>query len=354
MAGISIVVCSFNGAERLRPTLAHLAALDVPEGTPWELVLVDNNSADGTADVTRDVWQSLTAVPLRILHEPIPGVAAARATGIRAARYDLVGLIDDDNWVDADWVKTALEVMTAHPAAGACGGFNTARYEVTPPAWLPAIASNLAVGGQGTDAGDVTDTRGVLWASGLVLRRQAWLDAHALGVEPALAGRVGASLMSGEDSEMCLRLRLAGWRLYYEPRLRLTHAIGRGRLTWHYIRRLYRGAGACTPFLDGYYVAMRHTGPWTMADALRWSWPWQAFRAAQSALATRLRTTNSEGASGILDVDSFLGRLGTLLQLRRAYSRRVREVVAAVRAGAPAAASSVGPVGSRQDISHAR
>lgn len=354
MTGISVIIAAFNAAGRIGPTLEHLAAQQVPEGIAWELIVVDNNSTDDTSACARATWERVSSVPLRVAREPEPGVAAARACGVAMARYDLVGFIDDDNWVDPHWVATAVNVMTAHPEAGACGGCNTAHYETEPPSWLPPVAANLAIGPQGTEAGDITDSRGLLWGAGLVVRRQAWLDSGSCGVEPALAGRIGTSLMAGEDSELCLRLRVAGWRLWYDPRLRLTHAIGRSRLTWSYIKRLYRGAGAGTPLLDAYYVAMRHTGAWTLTDRLRWSWPWQALRAAQSVLAMRLQTLGSpEGAPARLAYESMHGRLLSLLRLRGLYSRRIREGVAAVRARGTARSGRLDHVATR-DVSHAR
>lgn len=354
MSGISIVICAYNAVERLRPTLAHLAAQQVPDGTPWELIFVDNNSTDGTGTLAREFWDTLSSVPMRVLHQPTPGVAASRVLGISAAQYDIVGLVDDDNWLAPDWIRTAIATMAAHPAAGACGGLNTASYEVEPPAWLPPIAMNLAVGGQGSDAGDVTDSRGLLWASGLVLRRAAWHDSRALGVDPVLRGRVGASLMAGEDSELCLMLRLAGWRLWFEPRLRLTHAIGRRRLTWTYICGLFGGDGAASPWLDGYHVALRHRGPWTLRDAVRWSWPWQAFRATQAVLTTWLRAAGAaDGDPRILSYCAAQGRLTTLLRARGAYSRRVQQVVAAVHSTATRRQGTA-PLGATGDVSHAR
>lgn len=339
MSDLSIILCTCNARARLQPTLEHLAAQRVPPQITWDLILVDNNSTDGTADFARELWSTLSTVPLQILHEPTQGVAHARARGLAAARSALLGMVDDDNWLDAEWISTAVAVMEAHPDAGACGGFNTAHYEIDPPAWLPAVAGALAVGGQGDAAGDVTDSRGLLWGAGLVLRRTAWQQATALGIPHALSGRVGTSLTSGEDSEMCLLLRLAGWRLRYDPRLRLTHAIGAQRLTWQYLRRLSHGAGAASPLLDGYYVALRHDGPWRAVDRLRWSWPWQAARAAQAAWRhpmTRITAWAGAGVGSttVLECEAARGRFATLMQLRGAYSRRIQQVLAARRAQA--------------------
>lgn len=51
--GVSVVIPSYNGADRLPATLAHIAAQRVPPGLEWEVVLVDNASSDGTAEAAR-------------------------------------------------------------------------------------------------------------------------------------------------------------------------------------------------------------------------------------------------------------------------------------------------------------
>src|SRR5687767_957073 len=111
--GLSVVVCCHNGADRLPETLAHLAAQDDP-GRPWELIVVDNASDDATATVAAANWPRGPA-PLRVVSEPRLGLAYARLRGLMAAQYTLIAYIDDDNWLDADWLRHAITTMEAHP-----------------------------------------------------------------------------------------------------------------------------------------------------------------------------------------------------------------------------------------------
>ena len=72
-AGVSVVICCHNSAKRLPETLAHLAAQDVPVGTPWEVIVVDNCSTDGTSEVASRTWASRMTVPLRVVREERAG-----------------------------------------------------------------------------------------------------------------------------------------------------------------------------------------------------------------------------------------------------------------------------------------
>src|SRR5205823_6577642 len=115
------------------------------------------------------------------------------------ARYDLVSLIDDDNWVCPEWVRLANEVMRDNPDVGACGGWNEAVFEAAPPAWFPACERIYAVGAQAEAPGVIPGLWACLCGAGITLRQSAWQGLLAGGFRPLLSGRQGAALTSGED-----------------------------------------------------------------------------------------------------------------------------------------------------------
>ncbi len=65
---VSVVLCCHNSVERLQPTLTHLAAVQVPPGMSWEVLVVDNASTDDTAARAAELWAQVGApAPLRVL-----------------------------------------------------------------------------------------------------------------------------------------------------------------------------------------------------------------------------------------------------------------------------------------------
>lgn len=254
--GLSIVVCCHNSSRRLPTTLSHLAAVSIPPGTEIEVLVVDNSSTDGTSETARRCWPASSRISLRVVGEPVKGLSHARRRALMEARYDLVSFIDDDNWVSPDWAEVAFDVLLNNPQVGACGGTSEAAFDVAPPDWFVRYQGNFAVGHQHADAGDVTGKPNALWGAGLTLRKEAWLQAEKAGHRFALTGRSGAGLTSGEDQELCFHLALCGWRLWYDPRLRLRHFMPAERLEWRYLRRLLRGAGWSSPWLDPYREAL--------------------------------------------------------------------------------------------------
>jgi glycosyltransferase involved in cell wall biosynthesis len=328
--GISVVICCHNSAQRLPPTLAHLAAQQVREGLVWEVVVVDNASTDDTARVAREAWPADSPVPFRVIHEPQPGLSHARRRGFDETHFDLISFIDDDNWCGPDWVQIAADLMEAHPEVGACGGYLEEVCEVEPPAWFERFKTAYAVGPQAEKAGVLERTWDCLAGAGMTIRRAAWEQLLENGFQPLLSGRKGSALTSGEDIEFMYVLRLAGWSLWYEPRLQIRHFIPAGRLQWSYLRRMRRGGGASTVSLDPYSFALLGEAR-ALKERLRRTWSWQMARTLKNLLQCRRELIFSARGSGegdpyVLEVEHYTGRLVELMRCRGVYGQQIREL----------------------------
>lgn len=252
---VSFVLCCHNSAGRLPETLRHLAAVVSPPAVVWEVVVVDNASTDGTADLAGQLWRNLGApAPLRVESEPELGLSFARWRGIRTARHEIVSFIDDDNWVSPGWLSVLNEIFTAHPDFGAAGGIGVPVFETKEPEWFRAIQNSYACGPQGPCSGEVPHRRGYLYGAGLSIRRQALSELEASGFRPKLVGRQGATLLAGEDGEICFALTLAGCRLWYDERLTFWHFMPAPRLSLDYALRLMNQMGRTSVVLDAYLV----------------------------------------------------------------------------------------------------
>src|SRR5262245_37703710 len=318
LPGVSVVICTHNGARRVPTALAHLASQHVPPRLPWEVVVVDNAATDAAARGSRP---DEAAAPTRMVAEPVLGLGHARMRGLDEARHDVFSFVDDDNWVAPDWVATVSEIMASHPEAGACGGLSEAVLESEPPEWFERFDGYWAVGPQAERAEEV----GQLWGAGLAVRRAAWCALRADGFTLSLAGRAGTALTTGEDLELCAALRLAGWRLRYDPRLRLRHFMPAARLTWDYARRLLYGWGVASVALDPYLMAKGPPG--LRARLLRlWTWRLAAVTIRLVGQAMGVATRPGEGSSAVLRYQTLRGRLHGLRIARREWHARARRV----------------------------
>ena len=88
MKGVSIVVCCYNSAARLPQTLRYLSRQIFQREFPWEVIVVDNASTDGTASVAKLEWARYnTNGSLKVVTENIKGLSAARERGVRESTF---------------------------------------------------------------------------------------------------------------------------------------------------------------------------------------------------------------------------------------------------------------------------
>jgi glycosyltransferase involved in cell wall biosynthesis len=270
---VSLIICCYNSAARLPETLAHLARQET--ASPWEVILVDNACTDDTVAVGQRCWADLgSPAPLRVVHESEAGLSYARRAGLDAAQHAYAIFCDDDNWLAPDYVQTVAEILDRHPEVALAGGDATPGFEAgaTPPAWFEGLQGYYALGRQGETAGYVPEARGYLWGAGLALRVSALRALYASGFVSLLSDRQGNQLSSGGDGELCFALRLQGWRLWYDPRLQLTHVMSVGRLTWPYFLRLLWGHSVSQVGMVPYYEALGQSHHFPGPEISRSGW----------------------------------------------------------------------------------
>lgn len=276
VAGVTILVCTYNGAARLPETLRHLAQQQVPAGQPWEVLLVSNASTDETLRLAPRLWAELGApAPLRVLNEPKPGKENALVQGFDEAAGEYVCIVDDDNWLYPDYIARVCATMGAHPEIGVLGAFAEGAFEVAPPAWFAQFQAVYAVGPAAAQSGPLHQLDAYIAGAGSVVRRSGWQRLRANGFKFTTSVQRGAVLSGGEDVELCHALRLAGYTLWYDERLRFRHFMYKNRLTWDYLFRMGRGtAGGLTNTV--YFLLMREPGLDTATFSRRY-YRWMAW-----------------------------------------------------------------------------
>lgn len=251
IAPITVIVCCYNSAARLPASLESLAGQEA-KGVPWELVLVDNASTDHTAKIARKLWTDLKApVPLKIVSEDEPGLSHARLRGVQEARYETVGFVDDDNWLDPAWVCLAAQTMAENPRIGLLGSGNIeAVFERPVPEWVSNFAPLLACATMAGSELQIIRPGGTVAGAGMVTRKQVFRDMREHYGSFQTTGRKGASTSSGEDIEFAYIAAILGWRIAKHPNLRMKHFIPAGRTQPDYLKRLLVSMGQAANLLD--------------------------------------------------------------------------------------------------------
>lgn len=252
MKGFSIILCTYNSEQKLSATLQHLEELVVPKGYALEIIMVDNGSSDGTLALFDKVIRERKAIAAaRVVHEPRAGQVFARMKGVGEARYDYVVFCDDDNWLAPDYLEVASSILASDSTIGAMGGYGIAVTRNPQPAWFASSQSIYACGRQAERSGMVSK-RGYLWGAGLVARRELLKKVYHPDYPMVSSGRTGVRLTSGDDVELCMRILLLGYELWYEEKLRYQHALTPDKLTEDYRDRLINGMVEFQPIKQQY------------------------------------------------------------------------------------------------------
>ena len=129
MSSVSVILCTRNRAESLRQTLVSIGDCTVPAGLRTELIVVDNGSTDGSAQVVHEARLSNGLTPKYQL-EKQPGLSHARnaALGVGTGRIFL--FTDDDVRVPPDWIGGMCKLILSGEADAVAGGVHfPAAYE---------------------------------------------------------------------------------------------------------------------------------------------------------------------------------------------------------------------------------
>lgn len=250
--GISVVICCYNSELKIQKVLSYLQKQNFNPNINWEVLVVDNASTDRTAEEAKESW-AMENVDLRVAHEPNPGISHARRRGFEDARFEIISFVDDDNWVEAEWIQKVYDTMYSDLEIAILGGVGIASFEETPPSWFAQNESSYAVGLQGDKSGERTTS---VYGAGLNIRKSTWDNLQENGFKFQLTGRKGNLLSSGEDSELCQAVVLSGQKIFYRSDLTFYHFMPPGRLSWEYLMKLTGSFGRADAIL-GVYVSLR-------------------------------------------------------------------------------------------------
>jgi cellulose synthase/poly-beta-1,6-N-acetylglucosamine synthase-like glycosyltransferase/peptidoglycan/xylan/chitin deacetylase (PgdA/CDA1 family) len=193
---VSVIVPAYNEKEGIEAAVRSLALGDYPE---IEVVVVDDGSTDGTADIV----EGLRLPNVRVVRVPNGGKPNALNTGIALARHDLIVTVDGDTIFEEDSIRRLVQPF-ADPTVG-------------------AVAGNVKVGNR---ASLVATWQHIEYVIGFNLDRRLY---ETLNCMPTVPGAIGAfrrealTKVGGisdetlaEDTDVTMAMCREGWRVVYE------------------------------------------------------------------------------------------------------------------------------------------
>ena len=220
---ITVAICTRNRADFLSGAIAAVLSQLTADS---ELLLVDNGSTDNTAQI---VAKAAEHPQVREICEKELGLSAARNAALASARGRYVLFLDDDAVPEPGWLAAFSRFLSSPPSerVGVVGSAVWPNYEAPPPRWLNPAFHRFDLG---NTVQRIQDYRS-FWGGNSAYRRDAAIQAGQFNRN---LGRKGAFLGAHEELDLNMRLRDAGFEMWWLPGAPVRHHVPaeRNRLKW--------------------------------------------------------------------------------------------------------------------------
>jgi GT2 family glycosyltransferase len=213
---LSVLVCTYNRPELLYTALTSLLEESIEK--PCQLVVV--NGGDERTDRLVESFQEESETEVRLVKTKNKNLAASRNIGLPHCTGEIIAMTDDDARVFPDWISQMKRLHDEHPEAGAIGG--------------PVVGTNTdSLVGKVADA--ITFPS---WSESQYVRT---LPGVNISYKKEVVEKIGPqdeSLFRGEDVDYNWRLQKLGYKVLFDPAVRVYHhhrPTVKGFLHQHYM-----------------------------------------------------------------------------------------------------------------------
>jgi len=303
---IVVSLATFRRPAELRAILPALIAQVEDSGPPARIVVVDNDPAGGARSVVEEAAGGSARVTY--LHEPRPGISAARNAALDDARSDdAIVFIDDDEMPEDGWLDALVSYWLAERPTAVAGPVRSIFAGEPPDPW---VAASGVFSRRRLTTGAVI--RGA--ATNNLLVDLAFLREHGLSFDDRLG------LVGGSDTLLTYQITAAGGVIRWCDEAEVSEVVPASRLTrrWVVRRATRTGASWAHATLE---VATPRQRPLVATKMLATA----ALRLPQGLVTYAFGTIARRPATasgGLVRAASHVGAIGRLLKLRvREYKR---------------------------------
>lgn len=225
---LTVVVCTYNRDDWLPAALSSLAEQSL-EGDRYEVLLVDNNSKDTTAEVAKGFVDKYAN--FHYLLEKKQGLSHARNLGWGSARGEFVAFMDDDARAEPDWCQGILNAFrSVDPQPVSVGGKILPLYDAPLPKWFPP---EIEIRSWGDIPCFLDESRRQYGFSGSNMSFPREVLARYGGFSTEL-GMQGRKIRLGEDSHLFSCIQEKEPLFWYDPNLIVHHLVPKRNLRLSY------------------------------------------------------------------------------------------------------------------------
>ena len=311
---VSVVIVNWNGNRLLEECLDSLAEQFFRN---FEIIVVDNGSQDGSADMVRERYRDVKLICLKENR----GYAGGNNEGLRLASGQYIVLLNNDTRVDAAWLQ---HLVSAAEREQTTGMWASKILTYDRPDIIDNVGHLIYPDGLGRGKGRLDRDQGqydlpgeALWPSGcagmyrkVMLDEIGWLDEEFFAY--------------ADDVDLGLRGRLAGWKCMYVPEARVYHKYSSSSSAYSPLKAFLVERNRIWVMLKYFPVELILLSPWFTAK--RFAFQFYGALAGKGATGEFTRHYSFAAALGILIKAWFFAIAGIprVCGQRRAFSRYKR------------------------------
>src|SRR6202046_3232354 len=260
----SVVVPTRARPQFLRNCLESLLKLDYPRDR-YEIIVVEDGTEEGQK-VTEEVRER-SPVPVHYKRIPHSGAATSRNVGLQLATGEIVAFIDDDGMAVPCWLRRHVQGLQEQGVGGVGG-------RVSPEYPEPDLEAGMGRGGGLRWSGFNASPPKIqevdhLPGGNMAFWRKALLEVRGLDTRYTRRGSWR------EDTDLCVRLRLRGYRWLSDGQAQIIHRAARWMNPWERLR-------------PGLVWAMTRDDAYFRVKNYGWSGVWGSIRSAFVSIKSRL------------------------------------------------------------------
>ena len=238
---LTFAFCTYNRADRLEKLVAAMRAQNCP--IPFEILVVNNNSADNTAEVLTHLVQQPGPL-LRWVTESVQGIVSARNRTIQESLdSDILVFIDDDEIPLPGLLEAVVHAILSEGAQCAGGRVEMDFSHYPRPAWLgDELLGFLAAVDYGQESFWIQDTNTPIWTANVAYDMRLFRNDPNLRFDKRY-DRKGNVIGGGSDAIMFRTLLERKVRIRYCSGMTVLHAVEPWRLKRRYFLKLHYRAG---------------------------------------------------------------------------------------------------------------
>lgn len=332
--GVSLILNYTNtSSDRLLKSLQKISEQKINADFPWEVILIGNSFGNVLKNKIYHQWErSNCSASLKITEQTLITADSVRSIAVEKSKFDYLIFLNENNFIYPDYVRIAYKVIHGNKDTGLLGGQTELDSDVTPPKWFINYKEYFGIGKQAEEASDITFKKGYLWNAGMICRKQALNEIHKINNKfsfdiPEIKNN---EFSVSDELSLSYNIKSAGWKIKYEPRLRLKKHISVYQFNWEYLRKLSNSYGALTVreealsrFLSGNNNGNKQTD--------EKSWLQNANRTLSELRKYPLRKIFSnefefKGDGEVIEIERLQGRFKEIIKEKGKYDKLANEI----------------------------